>query len=122
MKKYTDDHEWVVVNGDIATVGITDHAQHHLGDLVYVGLPDVGSNFVEGTTAATVESVKAASDIYSPLSGQVVEVNQKLGSQPDLVNQSPMDEGWFFKIRLSRQDEIGNLLDEAAYAALIAGA
>jgi glycine cleavage system H protein len=122
MKKFTNDHEWIMVHGDIVTVGITDHAQHQLGDLVYVDLPDVGSIFVKGATAATVESVKAASDIYSPLSGEVVEVNQKLGSEPELVNQSPMDEGWFFKIRISRQDEIENLLDEAAYATLIAGA
>lgn len=122
MKKFTNDHEWVLVQGGIATVGITDHAQHLLGDLVYVSLPDVGSAFVKGATAAAVESVKAASDIYAPLSGEVVEVNEKLVDQPDLVNSSPMDGGWFFKLKISREAEVGELIDEAAYASLVAGA
>jgi glycine cleavage system H protein len=122
MKKFTNDHEWVLIQGGIATVGITDHAQHLLGDLVYVGLPDVGSAFVRGATAATVESVKAASDIYAPLSGEVVEINQKLAEQPDLANSSPMDGGWFFKINVSRKAEVADLLDEAAYTSLVASA
>ena len=98
--KYTDSHEWIQVEGNTVTVGITDHAQEQLGDIVYVGAPEVGSSFAEGDTVAVIESVKAASDIYAPLAGEVVEVNTNLDSNPETVNSSPYEDGWLFKLKV----------------------
>lgn len=118
--KYTEDHEWVRVEGDIATVGITEHAQDALGDVVFVELPEVGKSYAQKDTAGVVESVKAAADVYMPVSGEVVEVNQALADDPSLANSAPLGDGWFFKVRLSKPDEVAALMDEAAYKALIA--
>ena len=113
--KYTEDHEWIQVEGDIATVGITHHAQDALGDVVFVDLPAVGQGYAQKETAGVVESVKAAADVYMPVSGEVVEVNQALVDEPSLANSDPMGAGWFFKVRLSQPDEVAALMDEAAY-------
>ena len=117
--KYTKEHEWIRVEGDIATVGISDYAQEQLGDVVYVELPEPGKAVTRGGEAAVVESVKAASDIYAPVSGEVIEVNGKLSDEPETVNDSPTGEGWFMKIRLSDPSELDGLMDEAAYDAFI---
>ncbi len=117
MLKFTKDHEWVRIEGDIATVGITDHAQEQLGDLVFVELPSPGDELKQGAAAATVESVKAASDVYAPVSGKVVEVNQSIVSEPGRVNADPMGNGWLFKVKLTDRSEIEALLDEATYKA-----
>ena len=119
MLKFTEDHEWLKVEGDVATVGITEHATVALGDLVFVELPDVGASFEKGDNAATVESVKAASDVYAPLAGEITEVNQAIVDEPEKVNADPVGEGWFFKIKLSDPSAANGLLDEAAYKALI---
>ncbi|MDO5653229.1 MAG: glycine cleavage system protein GcvH [Brachymonas sp.] len=118
--KYTEDHEWVKVDGDIATVGITEHAQDALGDVVFVELPEVGASLAQKDIAGVVESVKAAADIYMPVSGEVTEVNEALRADPSLANSDPLNAGWFFKVKLSAADEITALLDEAAYKTLIA--
>ena len=118
--KYTEDHEWVKVDGDIAIVGITEHAQDALGDVVFVELPEVGKTLAQKDVAGVVESVKAAADVYMPVSGEVVEVNQALADEPSLANSDPMGAGWFFKVKLSSPNEITALLDEAAYQALTA--
>lgn len=118
--KYTEDHEWVKVEGDIATVGITQHAQDALGDVVFVELPEVGKTYAQKDTAGVVESVKAAADVYMPVSGEVVEVNQALADEPSLANSDPMGAGWFFKLKLSQPDEVAALMDEAAYTAFAA--
>ncbi|MBX6329025.1 MAG: glycine cleavage system protein GcvH [Pseudolabrys sp.] len=118
MLKYTPDHEWLRVDGDIATVGITHYAQEQLGDVVFVHLPVVGTRLEKGGVAAVVESVKAASEVYSPVSGEVVEANQALTVEPALVNTEPMGKGWFFKIRISVSAELDGLMDEAAYNAM----
>lgn len=120
MLKYTKDHEWLRLDGDVATVGITPFAQEKLGDLVFVELPSVGARFAQGAPAATVESVKAASDVYAPVSGEVVEVNPKLVNEPALVNSAPTGEGWLFKLRIAQPVELESLLDEQAYDAIIA--
>lgn len=112
---FTDEHEWTDVEGDIATVGITDYAQGQLGDIVFVELPDVGTEVSKGKDAAVVESVKAASDVYAPITGEVVETNDALEDEPALVNTSPEDEGWFFKIEIADKSELEGLMDEAAY-------
>lgn len=117
--KYTKEHEWIRVEGDIATVGISDYAQEQLGDVVYVELPEPGKAVARGNEAAVIESVKAASDIYAPVSGEVIEVNGKLEDEPETVNGSPTGEGWFMKIRLSDPGELDGLMDEAAYGAFI---
>ncbi len=114
--KYTESHEWVRVEDGVAVVGITDHAQHELGDIVFVELPEIDAEYGAGEAAATVESVKAASDIYSPLSGRVVEVNEALEDSPELVNKSPYGDGWIFKIEISDPSELDALLDAEAYA------
>ena len=114
--KYTKEHEWVRVDGDVATLGISDFAQSQLGDVVFVELPEVGSQVKRDGNAAVVESVKAASDVYAPVSGEVVEVNGALEDAPQLVNESPVGDGWFMKIRLSDPSELDGLMDEAAYA------
>ena len=118
--KFSKDHEYVAVDGDIATVGITDYAQSQLGDVVFVELPAVGEALKQGDEAAVVESVKAASEVYAPVSGTVVEVNEGLPDSPSTVNEDPQGKGWFLKIRLANPAELDGLLDEAAYQALIA--
>jgi glycine cleavage system H protein len=118
---YAKSHEWVRVTGDTATVGITDHAQHELTDVVFVELPAAGRQVKAGEACAVVESVKTASDIYSPVSGQVIEANKAVVENPALVNSDPYGGGWFFKIKLSRPDEIARLLTPDAYEAQIGG-
>ena len=118
--KYTEDHEWVKVDGDIAIVGITVHAQDALGDVVFVELPEVGKTYAQKDVAGVVESVKAAADVYMPVSGEVVEVNQALADEPSLANSDPMGAGWFFKVKLAKADEVAALMDEAAYKAFAA--
>jgi glycine cleavage system H protein len=113
---YTRDHEYVSVNGNIATVGISDHAQNQLGDIVYVELPEIGAKFDKGAAAAVVESVKAASDVYSPVSGEVVEVNSPLVDQTALINEDAEGRGWLFKLKIGKPDELADLMDETAYA------
>jgi glycine cleavage system H protein len=117
--KYAKSHEWVRVNGDVATVGITDHAQHELTDVVFVELPTVGRKVKAGEPCAVVESVKTASDIYSPISGEVTAINSKVTEAPSLVNDKPFDDGWFFQVKLSSPAELNNLMDDAAYKAQI---
>jgi glycine cleavage system H protein len=117
--KYAKSHEWIRVNGDTATVGITDHAQHELTDVVFVELPAVGRKVAAGETCAVVESVKTASDIYSPVSGEVVEINPALADKPELVNTAPYEAGWFFKLRLSAPADLAALLSAAQYGAQI---
>ena len=114
-RKYTEDHEWVLIEGDTATVGISDHAQEQLGDVVYVELPEEGANLERGAQAATVESVKAASEIYAPVAGEVIEVNGALNDDPALVNSDPLGGGWFFKLKLGGTPDLGDLMDEDAY-------
>ena len=118
--RYTKDHEYIRVDGDVGTVGISDHAQHALGDVVFVELPEVGKTYAQKDTAGVVESVKAAADVYMPVSGEVVEVNQALADEPSLANSDPMGAGWFFKLKLSQPDEVAALMDEAAYTAFAA--
>ena len=118
--RFTKDHEWVRMDGDAATVGITDHAQELLGDLVFVELPEVGATFDKGADAATVESVKAASEVYCPLDGEITEINQAIVDDPSLVNSDPQGAGWFFKLKLKTASDADALLDEAAYNELIA--
>ena len=118
---YTKDHEWIEVDGDTATVGITDYAQSQLGDIVFAEVPAVGSTLKKGGDAAVVESVKAASDVYAPVSGTVTEGNAALGEEPALVNSDPEGGGWFFKLSLSDVGELGGLMDEAAYKAFVDG-
>jgi glycine cleavage system H protein len=122
MLKYTKDHEWLRMDGDMATVGITPYAQEQMGDLVFVELPSVGAKFDKGAVAATVESVKAASEVYAPVGGEVTAVNDKLAAEPGLVNAEPTRNGWLFKLRIADPVELGTLLDEQAYNALTAEA
>jgi glycine cleavage system H protein len=117
--KFTQDHEWVRVEGDVCVVGISDHAQEQLGDIVFIELPDVGKTLSKGEEAAVVESVKAASELYAPVSGEVVEANESLGDDPAQVNGDPMGQGWFFKLRLSNPAELDGMMDEAAYRAYL---
>jgi glycine cleavage system H protein len=119
--KYTEEHEWIRIDGDIGTVGISDFAQEQLGDVVFVELPEIGRTVAPGDEAAVIESVKAASELYAPVSGEVIEVNSALNDAPELVNSDPTGEGWFIKIRLARADEVDALMDESAYAAFAAG-
>lgn len=122
MSRYfTDEHEWIDVEGEIATIGITDYAQGQLGDIVFVELPAEGATFNKGDDAAVVESVKAASDVYAPVSGEVVEVNGALEDEPALVNSDAEEEGWFFKLRLTDASELEGLMNEAAYNKFVAG-
>ncbi|BFG28429.1 hypothetical protein CerSpe_147030 [Prunus speciosa] len=113
--KYADSHEWVKVDENSATVGITDHAQDHLGDVVYVELPEVGAAVKQGEGFGAVESVKATSDIYSPVSGKVIEVNEELGNSPGLVNSSPYEDGWIIKVEISDSGEVKKLMDSEKY-------
>jgi len=119
--KYAKSHEWVRVSGDTATVGITDHAQHELTDIVFVELPAVGRKVKAGEACAVVESVKTASDIYSPVSGEILEVNQAVVDKPELVNADPHGNGWFYKIKLSNAAEVNALLTPESYKAQIGG-
>ncbi|XP_022927060.1 glycine cleavage system H protein 2, mitochondrial-like [Cucurbita moschata] len=114
--KYATSHEWVKVEGDKATIGITDHAQDHLGDVVYVELPEVGTSVKQDSSFGAVESVKATSDINSPVSGKIVEVNDKLSSSPALVNSSPYENGWIIKVEVSDSNELKNLMDSEQYS------
>jgi glycine cleavage system H protein len=116
---YTEDHEWVEVDGDIGTVGISEYAQGQLGDIVFVEVPDEGKEVTKGDDVAVVESVKAASDVYSPVSGTVIEGNSDLADNPALVNEDPEGEGWFFKLTLSDPSELEGLMDEAKYASFV---
>ena len=118
--KYSEDHEWISVDGDIGTVGITNHAQLQLGDIVFIELPEVGSTLEAGGEAGVVESVKAASDLFTPVTGEIVEINKALDAEPSLANSDPTGNGWFFKIRLSDANELNSLMDEASYKELIA--
>jgi glycine cleavage system H protein len=114
---YTSDHEWLAIDGDVATVGITDYAQQQLGDVVFVELPKVGRALKKAEAAAVVESVKAASDVYAPISGEVLETNAELAAEPALVNSDAQGKAWFFKIKMADKGELGGLMDEAAYKA-----
>ena len=118
-RKYTKDHEWILVEGDTGTVGISDHAQEQLGDIVFVEVPEAGTSVSKGDQAATIESVKAASEVYAPASGEVTEANTALTDDPALVNSDPLGKGWFYKIKLSDAGELGDLMDEAAYKAYL---
>jgi glycine cleavage system H protein len=118
MMKFTADHEWLRLDGEVATVGITDFAQDKLGDLVFVELPKVGTKFSKGAAAATVESVKAASDVYAPVAGEVTEINAKVAAEPALVNTAPTGDGWLFKIKVADPSELAGLMDEQAYHAM----
>jgi glycine cleavage system H protein len=118
--KYTEEHEWIKVEGDVATVGITHHAQDALGDVVFVELPEVGSSLEQKAVAGVVESVKAAADVYMPISGEITEVNEALREDPSLANTDPLGAGWFFKVKLSDASQVNALLDETAYTAFAA--
>ena len=118
--KYTEEHEWIAIEADIATIGISDFAQSQLGDVVFVELPEVGDELESGKPFGVVESVKAVSDVYSPLSGEVMEINDDLPDAPELLNTSPYEDGWMIKIRLSNPQELDDLLDSAAYQELVA--
>lgn len=118
MRKYTEEHEWLSLDGDVATVGITAHAAKELGDLVFVQLPEVGARVAKGDGAAVVESVKAASDVFAPLDGEIVAVNDAIVADPSLVNSDPLQGGWFFKLKLADRTAFDGLMDEAAYQKL----
>ncbi|HJY88046.1 MAG TPA: glycine cleavage system protein GcvH [Candidatus Acidoferrales bacterium] len=118
-RRYTKEHEWIKVDGDTGTVGITDYAQHELGDVVFVELPKVGAKFEANQPFGTVESVKAVSEIYSPVSGQVLEVNSALANAPETINKDPHGAAWLIRIKLSRPSELNGLMDTAAYQAYI---
>lgn len=113
--KYTESHEWIDIQGDIGTVGVSEHAQKELGDIVYVELPQIGKTVKAGQEAAVLESTKAAADVYSPMSGTIVEVNNALSNDSGLVNQSPENDGWIFKIKLSSPEEANKLMDKQTY-------
>ena len=120
--KYTPDHEWLKIDGDIATVGITHHAQDALGDVVFVDLPEVGAAIDAKAVAGVVESVKAAADVYMPVTGEITEVNEALRADPALANTDPLGAGWFFKVKLSAPAELDELMDETSYTAFSANA
>lgn len=119
MRYFTDEHEWIEVDGDVATVGITDYAQGQLGDIVFVELPAVGTAIAKGKDAAVVESVKAASDVYAPITGEVTETNGALEEDPALVNTAPEGEGWFFRMTIADTSQLEGLMDEAGYKAFV---
>jgi len=120
--KYTPDHEWLKIDGDTATVGITTHAQDALGDVVFVDLPAVGSSFNAKDIAGVVESVKAAADVYMPVTGEILEVNEALRADPSLANSDPLGAGWFFKVKFSNASELEELMDETSYTSFAAAA
>lgn len=117
--KYTEDHEWIKLDGNIATVGISTHAAEQLGDVVYVELPEVDAEFEKGDDAAVVESVKAASEVYAPISGTITAINEALEDAPETVNAAPETDGWFFKMKVSNTDELDGLMDADAYKKFI---
>jgi glycine cleavage system H protein len=117
---YTSDHEWLRIEGDVATIGVTDYAQSQLGDVVFVELPKVGRTLKKTEAAAVVESVKAASDVYAPISGEVLDINDELAAEPALVNSDAAGKAWFFKLKIADRSELGGLMDEAAYQKHIA--
>ncbi len=117
-RKYTQEHEWVQMEGETGTAGVTDFAASELGDVVFVELPEVGSEFSQGDTVGTIESVKAVADLYLPVSGEIVEINETVVDSPELVNNDAMEEGWLFKVKLSETGELDQLLDAAAYGEL----
>ncbi|MEH6402282.1 MAG: glycine cleavage system protein GcvH [Sneathiella sp.] len=119
--KFTKDHEWIAIEGDVATIGISDYAQEQLGDVVFVEVPDVGADLSKGDELAVVESVKAASEVYAPVSGVVIEVNSELEDAPSKVNEDAFGDGWFAKIRLTDVDEVAELMDDDAYKTYIEG-
>jgi glycine cleavage system H protein len=121
MLKFTSDHEWILIEDDCATVGITDHAQEQLGDLVFVQLPKPGTTLKAGGVAAVVESVKAASEVYAPIDGEVIAVNDDAARDPTLINSDPMNKGWLFKLKVSERRQFDVLLDEQAYRSVIDG-
>jgi glycine cleavage system H protein len=121
MLKYTKDHEWLRIDGDVATVGITPYAQEKLGDLVFVELPSAGTKLSKGAVAATVESVKAASEVYAPVGGEVLTVNERLTDEPGLVNTEPTGNGWLFRMKIADAAQLDTLLDEQAYKSLTSG-
>lgn len=118
---FTQDHEWIEVDGDTGTVGITDYAQGQLGDITYVDLPEVGAVLAKGDAPCVVDSVKAASDVYAPVSGTVTDVNEALGDEPELVNTDPETGGWLFRVTLADASELDGMMDQAAYDAFVAG-
>lgn len=120
-RKYTQEHEWVQVEGEIGIVGVTDFAAGELGDVVFVELPEVGSEFSQGDTVGTIESVKAVADLFLPVSGEIVEINEDVVENPELVNKDPLDDGWLLKVRLADTSEPEQLLDAGAYNKLIGG-
>ena len=117
--RYTEDHEWAALDGDIITIGITDYAQSQLGDIVYVELPEVGRTLDQGEETAVVESVKAAGDVTSPVTGEVIEINDVLNDEPELVNQDPENEGWFFKVKMMEPEQYADLQDKDSYSKLL---
>lgn len=119
--KYTDQHEWVAVEGNVATVGITDYAQGQLGDVVFVELPEEGKSFAMGDQAAVVESVKAAAEVYAPITGEIVEINEALNAKPELVNEDATGDGWFFKIEIEDETELDSLMDPKEYKEFVKG-
>jgi len=118
-RNYTQEHEWVQIEGDVGIVGVTDHAAGELGDIVYVDLPEVGAEFSAGDSVGSIESVKAVADLYLPVSGEIVEINDALDGDPALVNNSPLDDGWMFKVKLADPSELDSLLDAASYEELL---
>jgi glycine cleavage system H protein len=119
--KFTKDHEWIRIEGDVAVIGITDYAQTQLGDVVYVELPEIGRRMEQGKEAAVVESVKAASEVFAPVSGEVIAVNDTLTSEPGRINSDPMGEGWVLKLRIANPRQLDDLMDEAAYSSFVEG-
>jgi len=119
--KFTKDHEWAKVEGDIAVIGITDYAQKELGDVVYVELPPVGETFSQGDACSNIESVKAVSDIYAPVSGEIIEVNEALEDKPEIVNKDPYGDGWLFKLKMENPDELEELMNAEAYDEYLQG-
>ncbi len=120
-RKYTKEHEWVTVDGDVATVGVTEYAATELGDVVFLELPEEGSTVDQGAAVGTIETVKSVEDLYCPVSGEIVEVNEAVLDAPELVNQQPLEDGWLFKVQMSEPSQADELLDEGDYASLIGG-
>jgi glycine cleavage system H protein len=120
-RKYTPEHEWILIEDGVGTIGVTDFAASELGDVVFVELPESGSEFSQGDAVGTIESVKAVADLFLPVSGEIVEINEAVVDNPEIVNSDPMDEGWLMKVRLSEPTEIEQLLDAAAYGELLGG-
>ena len=120
-RKYTQEHEWVLIEDGIATIGVTDFAAGELGDVVFVELPETGSEFSQGDTVGTIESVKAVADLYLPVSGEIVAINEAVVDSPELVNSDPMDDGWLLKVKMNDVTEADQLLDAAAYGQLLGG-